>query len=173
MRDRAHVLSRDALGRPSEIQGLIMDITEARRIDRDRREVRKRYRSLVEAIPAMTYLEYASPEAPEETRFAYMSPQIEQILGFTPGEAMNDPLFFVHTLHPDDLERIRAASMRVQKTGEPFDEEFRQMTKDGGFRWIHDRAVLVRDDERSPRLLARGCARHHRPQRGRGQPPPP
>jgi PAS domain S-box-containing protein len=150
VRDRAHVLSRDALGRPTEIQGLLMDVTEARRIDRDRREVRRRYRSLVEAIPAMTYLEYASPDAPRESRFAYMSPQVEQILGFTPEETMADPLFFANTLHPDDVDRIMAESVRVQGTGEPFDEEFRQRTKDGRYRWIHDRAVLVRDDDGSP-----------------------
>ena len=150
VRDRAHVLARDALGRPTEIQGLMMDVTEARRIDRDRREVRRRYRSLVEAIPAMTYLEYASPEAPQESRFAYMSPQVEEILGFTPEETMADPLFFANTLHPDDVDRVMAESMRVQGTGEPFDEEFRQRTKDGRYRWIHDRAVLVRDDDGSP-----------------------
>ena len=150
VRDRAHVLTRDELGRPIEIQGLLMDMTEARRIDRDRREVRRRYRSLVEAIPAMTYLEYASPDAPRESRFAYMSPQVEEILGFTPEETMSDPLFFANTLHPDDLERVMTESMRVQGTGEPFDEEFRQRTKDGRYRWIHDRAVLVRDDDGSP-----------------------
>jgi PAS domain S-box-containing protein len=148
--DQSHVLSRDALGRPTEIQGLVMDVTEARRIARDRREVRRRYRSLVEAIPAMTYLEYASPDAPRESRFAYMSPQVEEILGFTPEETMADPLFFANTLHLDDVDRIMAESMRVQETGEPFDEEFRQRTKDGRYRWIHDRAVLVLDDDGSP-----------------------
>ncbi|HEX5902175.1 MAG TPA: PAS domain-containing protein [Actinomycetota bacterium] len=150
VRDRAHVLTRDELGRPTEIQGLLMDVTDARRIDRDRREVRRRYRSLVEAIPAMTYLEYASPDAPRESRFAYMSPQVEEILGFTPEETMSDPLFLANTLHPDDLERVMTESMRVQGTEEPFDEEFRQRTKDGRYRWIHDRAVLVRDDDGSP-----------------------
>lgn len=152
VRDRAHVLSRDALGRPREIQGLVVDITEARRIEQERREVRKRYRSLVEAIPAITYLEHTSPDAPEESRFAYVSPQVEQILGFTPDEVTSDPLFFDRTVHPTDLERIRAANARAETTGEPFDEEFRQMTKGGGFRWMHDRAVLVRDDDGTPRF---------------------
>ena len=50
------------------------------------------------------------PEAPEESRFAFVSPQIEEILGFTPEEATSDPFFFERTLHPDDLPRIRAAN---------------------------------------------------------------
>jgi PAS domain S-box-containing protein len=152
VRDRAHVLARDALGRPIQIQGLVMDVTDARRIDQERREARTRYRSLVEAIPAITYLEHATPEAQGESRFAFVSPQIEQILGFTPEEATSDPRFFERNLHPDDLERIRDANTRAESTGEPFDEEFRQMTKDGGIRWMHDRAVLVRDDDGTPRF---------------------
>ena len=152
VRDKAHVLARDSLGRPIEIQGLVVDVTDARRIDRERREARERYRSLVEAIPAMTYLEHASPGAPEESRFAFMSPQIERILGFTPDEATSDPHFFERTLHPDDLPRIREANVRAESTGEPFDEEFRVMTKGGEIRWMHDRAVLVRDEDGAPRF---------------------
>ena len=152
VRDQAHVLARDALGRPTEIQGLVVDVTEARTIDRERREARVRYRSLVEAIPAITYLEHAAPDAPEESRYAFLSPQIEPILGFTPDEATSDPRFLLRTLHPDDLERIREANVRAEVTGEPFDEEFRRLTKDGQIRWMHDRAVLVRDDDGAPRF---------------------
>lgn len=152
VRDQAHVLARDALGRPTVLQGLVLDVTEARRIDRERREARVRYRSLVEAIPAITYVEHASPAAPEESRFAFVSPQIERILGFTPDEATSDPRFFERTLHPDDLPRIREANARAESTGEPFDEEFRQLTKGGEIRWMHDRAVLVREDDGSPRF---------------------
>jgi PAS domain S-box-containing protein len=152
IRDQGHVLARDALGRPTVLQGLVLDVTDARRIDRERREARVRYRSLVEAIPAITYLEHAGPGAPEEYRFAFVSPQIEQILGFTPDEATSDPHFFERILHPDDLPRIREANARAESTGEPFDEEFRQLTKDGQIRWMHDRAVLVRDDDGAPRF---------------------
>ena len=152
VRDQGHVLARDALGRPTVLQGLVLDVTDARRIDRERREARVRYRSLVEAIPAITYLEHASPGAPEESRFAFVSPQIERILGFNPDEATSDPHFFERTLHPDDLPRIRVANARAESTGEPFDEEFRQLTKGGEIRWMHDRAVLVRDDDGAPRF---------------------
>jgi PAS domain S-box-containing protein len=152
VRDQGHVLARDALGRPTVLQGLVLDVTDARRIDRERREARVRYRSLVEAIPAITYVEHASPEAPEESRFAFVSPQIERILGFTPDEATSDPHFFERTLHPEDLPRIREANARAESTGEPFDQEFRQLTKGGEIRWMHDRAVLVRDDDGAPQF---------------------
>ncbi|MEX2421575.1 MAG: PAS domain-containing protein [Actinomycetota bacterium] len=53
-------------------------------------------------------------------------------------------------MHPDDRERIGEANARAEGTGEPFDEEFRQLTKDGRIRWMHDRAVLVRDELGAP-----------------------
>jgi len=152
VRDQAHVLGRDALGRANQIQGLVVDVTDARTIDRERREARVRYRSLVEAIPAITYIEHASPQAPVESRFAFVSPQIERILGFTPDEATSDPHFIERTLHPDDLPRMREALARAESTAEPFDEEFRQVTKGGETRWMHDRAVLVRDEDGAPRF---------------------
>jgi PAS domain S-box-containing protein len=152
VRDQAHVLGRDALGRANQVQGLVVDVTDVRTIDRERREARVRYRSLVEAIPAITYIEHANPQAPVESRFAFVSPQIERILGFTPDEATSDPHFIERTLHPDDLPRMREALARAESTAEPFDEEFRQVTKGGETRWMHDRAVLVRDEDGAPRF---------------------
>ena len=148
--DRAHVLSWDVSGRPAQFQGLLTDVTEARRLDRERRAAEERYRSLVEALPAITYIEHTSPHAPAESHYAYVSPQIEAILGYTPDEATSDPNFLERTVHPEDRERIQAANARSERSGEMFDEEFRQLTRDGRTRWMHDRAVLVRDELGEP-----------------------
>jgi PAS domain S-box-containing protein len=155
--DRATLLSRDEYARPHLFQGVMIDVTarklaeaKAAQTERERLAADRRYRTLIEAIPAITYVEHATPEAPEESRFSYVSPQVEDILGYTPEEATADPHFFDRTLHPDDRDRIRAANVRCEETGEPFDEEFRQITKDGRVRWIHDRAVLVRDEAGTP-----------------------
>ena len=45
---------------------------------------------------------------------------------------MADPLFFANTLHPDDVDRVMAESMRVQGTGEPFDESSGSGRRTGG-----------------------------------------
>jgi PAS domain S-box-containing protein len=152
VRDQAHVLTRDAAGRPTEIQGLVTDETEKKRAVRKRRDAERRYRSLVEAIPAITYIEYPAPDSPRDSRYAYVSPQIEEMLGYTSEEATSDPRFLEHTVHPDDMERVSDANARAEVTGEPFDEEFRRIGKDGRVLWTHDRAVLVRDDEGNPRF---------------------
>ena len=45
-----------------------------------------------------------------------------------------------------------AANTYSEETGEPFNEEFRIVRRDGRVVWLDSRAVLVRDDEGNPRF---------------------
>ncbi|MGH2573247.1 MAG: PAS domain-containing protein, partial [Actinomycetota bacterium] len=60
------------------------DVTQQRRSEESVREAESRYRTLVEHIPAVTYIE--DLEGPATT--LYMSPQAESLLGYTPAEFM-------------------------------------------------------------------------------------
>ncbi|MGH2589960.1 MAG: PAS domain-containing protein, partial [Actinomycetota bacterium] len=149
VRDHGTVLSRDVLGRPKEIQGLLIDATAATRAEQERDEAEVRYRSLVEQIPAVTYVEIPGDDA-KEVRFAYLSPQAERIFGTPVEDLISDPGHFGRMLHPDDRDRVLAANARSDQTGEPFDEEYRILRPDGVQVWLHSRATLVRDDEGAP-----------------------
>jgi PAS domain S-box-containing protein len=149
VRDHGTVLSRDALGRPKEIQGLVIDATAATRAEQERDEAEVRYRALVEQIPAVTYIEIPGGGA-NEVRFAYLSPQAERILGMSVEQLISDPGHFGRMLHPDDRDRVLAANARSDETGEPFDQEYRILRPDGIQVWLHSRATLVRDDEGMP-----------------------
>jgi PAS domain S-box-containing protein len=149
VRDHGSVVTRDALGRPKEIQGLVVDSTAAKRAEQERDDAEVRYRALLEQLPAVTYVEIPSYE-PDEVRFAYLSPQAERIFGVPVDGLVGDPGHFRRMLHPDDRERVLAANARSEETGEPFDEEFRIVRPDGTHVWLHSRATLVRDDEERP-----------------------
>lgn len=150
IRDRGRVLERDAAGRPKVMQGLVEDITDERRASESVREAQERYRTLVEQIPAMVYIEAPAP-GPGESHFLYLAPQIETIIGYTVQDFTDDPTQFGRLLHPQDRERIVAADARAGETGEPFDEEYRVIAKDGRIVWLHSRAVLIRDEDGRPR----------------------
>jgi PAS domain S-box-containing protein len=149
--DQARLLSRDALGRPKEIQGLVIDLTDAHRAEHERREAEHLYRTLVEQLPAITYIESPSPK-PDESRLVYLSPQAERLLGYTTEELVADPGHLGRMLHPDDRERVIAENARSEATGEPFDSEYRVIARGGRVVWLHSRAVLVRDDAGNPRF---------------------
>jgi PAS domain S-box-containing protein len=98
----------------------------------------------------MVYVE-ASTGDPGEIHFLYLSPQTEAIIGYTAEELIADPAHLERMLHPEDRARIIAADTRADVTGEPFDEEYRVIAKDGRIVWLHSSAVLVTDDEGRPR----------------------
>ena len=114
--------------------------------ERDKAEVRvsqaeRNYRSLVEQLPLVMYINRLD----ETSSCVYMSPQIEDLVGYTPLECMSDPEFFVKILHPDDRERTRAAHLRAYETGESFSIKYRILAKDGRAVWVHDEITIAKD----------------------------
>lgn len=105
------------------------------------------YRSLVERVPAIVYVD---PAGPEPTSPTYVSPFIETLLGYTPEVATGDPQWWAKTLHPDDRERVLAEWTKSDETGEPYTGEYRLIAADGRSVWIRDEAVLLRDEEGKP-----------------------
>jgi diguanylate cyclase (GGDEF)-like protein/PAS domain S-box-containing protein len=103
-----------------------------------------RYRALVEHIPAVTYIDAVD----EVSSAVYMSPQVERMLGYAPEEWLVDPSFFLKLLHPGDRERVLAENERTNRSGEPFEMEYRLIARDGRTIWVRDEAVLVKDGDR-------------------------
>lgn len=151
VRDRGRVLERDPFGRPRVLQGLAVDIMDERQTSESMREAHERYQTLVEQLPAIVYIEGPSA-APGESHFLYLSPQTQDIVGYSAEDLMADPAHFGRMLHPEDRERVLAANARAEETSEPFDEEYRIVARDGRTVWLHSRAVLVRDDAGRPRF---------------------
>ncbi len=110
-------------------------------IDRNLREAETRYRTLVEQIPAVVYIDSTD----ELSSAIYMSPQSEPMLGYRPEEWVADRELWVKLLHPDDRERAIAENNRTNQTGDPFCMEYRLLARDGRVVWVRDVAVMVRD----------------------------
>jgi len=105
------------------------------------------YRYLVERLPAIVY----AAELGEGGRWRYVSPQIEEILGYTPEEWLADPDLWASLLHPEDRERALAQETR-KTLGDrnPPPVDYRMLTRDGGTVWILDEAVLEPDESGAP-----------------------
>ena len=106
----------------------------------------KKYRTLAEQIPAITYI----ADVDEAGSVRYVSPQIEQILGFSPEEWLADPELWSKQIHPDDRARVLAEYKSSCEKGQPFQSEYRCLTYDGQIVWCYNNAVLVKDDDGKP-----------------------
>jgi diguanylate cyclase (GGDEF)-like protein/PAS domain S-box-containing protein len=119
---------------------------ERQRTEETRRFVEQQYRSIVEHIPAVTYIDAVN----EQAAAVYVSPQIERLLGYSQQEWLADADLWPKILHPDDRARALAENARHNETGEPFVLEYRMFTKDGRVVWVFDQASLVRDEHGTP-----------------------
>jgi len=115
------------------------------------RQVEERYRQLVEGIPAVLYA--ARPDASFAT--TYISPYIETLVGYSPGEWTGDDDVWSHRIHPDDQERVLADWKRALDDRCAGTSEYRLTTKAGRVVWVRDTRSLTRDSQGRP-LEVRG-----------------
>jgi PAS domain S-box-containing protein len=146
-RDEA-VVVHDAEGTPVYWQGVMYDVTADHAREARLRDAEARYRTLVEQLPAIVYSEDVESD---QLRLVYVNPRVQELLGITPEEWMADSNLWYRMMHPDDIERVRAENERTERTGEPFMAEYRMIARDGREVWFGDEAVLVVDDDGSPR----------------------
>jgi diguanylate cyclase (GGDEF)-like protein/PAS domain S-box-containing protein len=121
------------------------DVERQRKISADE-IMGDRYRSIVEHIPAVTYIDALDDAAST----LYVSPQVEELLGYAPEEWMSDRDLWLRIIHPDDRARAMAENQRHNETGEGFSLDYRVYRKDGRLAWIHDEARMVRDERGTP-----------------------
>ncbi len=122
------------------IVGTVIDITARKQAEAALRETEERYRTLVERLPAITYV--AALDAESST--LYTSPQVESLLGFSQAEWVGDPIRWLKQLHPDDREQVLADVERMRTNTAPVASEYRMLTRDGRAVWFRDESSLIR-----------------------------
>jgi PAS domain S-box-containing protein len=133
--------------RPS--RGLPMSADEREEAETKLRTAELRYRTLVEQIPAVTFMAVLG----EGENEVYVSPYIEALLGFTQQEWLEDPFLWYSQLHPDDRALWYEEFARGCQTGGPFRAECRLIARDGHIVWVHGEARLIKDEVGRPLFL--------------------
>src|SRR5579859_3780516 len=110
----------------------------------DLRESEQSYRLLADNVTDVISL--ASPDG----KRLYVSPSIERILGFAPGELMATPNY--KYMHPDDTNMVQAFIASVTQETGPKTLDYRVFCKDGSFIWAE--TTFTRLNDGSGRLLA-------------------
>jgi diguanylate cyclase (GGDEF)-like protein/PAS domain S-box-containing protein len=109
------------------------------------REHKKNLEFLVNHVPVVVY----KAETGQAGRWWYVSPQIEQLLGYTPEEWLKDPSLWWKRIHPDDRDQVLAdEESSLTGTASHSDPvQYRMVTRDGRTVWVNDDASVIRDDQ--------------------------
>jgi diguanylate cyclase (GGDEF)-like protein/PAS domain S-box-containing protein len=112
-------------------------------------EAEAKYRTLVEQIPAVVYLDPVSEDADS----IYVSPQVIDLLGVTQDEWLTDPYCWRSHVHPDDIDRAWDEYREAYSSHEPLNHEYRMVHEDGTVKWVLEQAFPIRDENGNPWLV--------------------
>ncbi len=121
---------------------LLDEIQERNHIEEALSVSERKYRALVERIPAVTYV--VRGHLREST--LYVSPQIERILGLTPLEWTADPDRWCAHIHPEDRKSVLDSWSAAVERRTGFSLEYRIVARDGDVLWFHDEASPLEND---------------------------
>jgi PAS domain S-box-containing protein len=112
-------------------------------------ESENRYRTLIEHIPAITYIAKL-----DNLRTPYFFNQhVNKLLGFAPEEFLRQPDFWQQQIHPDDRIRVNNAIALCIGSHKPLNVEYRMLTRNKEALWFLDEATIVCDLDGIPTML--------------------
>ena len=130
-------------GEPLYRQGVLRDVTAEELATRAQGEAEQRFRTMVEQLPMAVYI-----DQPDDTfTNVYISPQIEEILGYPVDQWVGNPEMFPAVLHPKDRDRVLAEQREWLGRGGEYRGEYRLVTQDGSEVWIREESKVVTGDD--------------------------
>jgi PAS domain S-box-containing protein len=114
------------------------DIRDRLQAEHARAEAETKYRTLIEQVAAVSYI----AELGIQGQWHYVSPQVEDMFGFTPEEWLAGSTNWTSHIPVEDHPVVEAAE-EASTRGERFQAEYRIIHKDGRVIWVSDTAVVV------------------------------
>jgi len=107
-------------------------------------EAEAKFQALVEHLPAIVY----TADFGADGLWSYVSPSLQQLLGYSPEEWTSDPDLFFNRVHPDDRAKYLAEENRSRRTHRAFSVEYRLISRHGRVVWVRDEASVVTEEGR-------------------------
>ena len=127
-------------------EDLFADIEARKETEKKLKESETKFKTLVERLPAATYMAGLDRSG----AIIYMSPQAQEMFGYSLDEWIGTPGLWVRLLHPDDRQRVIGEYLKSIEDGRPFAADYRVVRKDGKVIWCRDEAVVLMDESGVP-----------------------
>jgi len=124
---------KDAQGNPQSELVIISDVTEQRKIRREKEEESRFLKTLLSNFPGMVY----RCGLDEEWTMLYVSQGGLALTGYRPEDLIgNQIVSYASLIHPEDHDRVWQIIAEATKQQQPFELEYRIHTADGQEKWI-------------------------------------
>ena len=127
---------------------IFYDLSKRRQAERDVLAGRAREALILRALPVVMY----SAKPSGDYGALWVSENIEAVTGYSPRFFLDDSSLWASRLHPRDHERVL---MEFEKLPEASTlvTEYRWQVHSGGYRWLRDEAVLIRQSDGTPQEI--------------------
>lgn len=137
LHDVVYVLMEE--GQPTELIGIMIDITEKKRAEEALRRGEDQLRKVVDVIPQQIW------SGPADGSLDFCNDRWRSEMGLSLEELQDDG--WQRMLHPDDRKQVLEAWQESVRSGTPYEQEERHRMRDGQYRWFLCRGVPLRDSE--------------------------
>lgn len=117
------------------------ELNDRKETEETLRETETLYRTLVEQTSIVVYRDAPLSSAPS----LYISPQIENLIGYTVEEWMSESFFWKKVIYPDDVKKVLDWVEYYIDKKVNTSLEYRMVTKSGEVRWVRDETVIVKN----------------------------
>ena len=144
--DRAFPIC-DSAGIVYRIVGLAEDITDQVQVQEFLRASQERLELVIQGSHDGFWDGHVLPDEPWSSPHTpvWWSPRVKTMLGYTDEEFPDVLGSWASRLHPEDADRIFAALTAHVERRDPFDVEYRLLTKGGTYGWFHARGQAIWD----------------------------
>lgn len=129
-------------GKCIRIYGSAQDITQRKATEKALMESRNKFQTLVQSIEGIVW------EGNAQTfEMTFVSPQVREVLGFSPEEYLSQPFFWENHIHPDDRQRCIDYCRTQTRLCKNYFFDYRMIRADGTIIWIKDVVSIITENE--------------------------
>ncbi|MFL6336197.1 MAG: PAS domain S-box protein [Pyrinomonadaceae bacterium] len=147
---------RDQSGRLVGASTVARDISAQKRADEEHARLarlveheRGRLKNLVADVPGVVWEAWGEPDEASQ-RIDFVSDYVEQMLGYTVGEWLSTPNFWLTIVHPEDHDRAASEARAIFEGREGGTSHFRWVRKDGRAVHVESQSRVILDERGEP-----------------------
>ncbi|MCC5615220.1 PAS domain S-box protein [Nostoc sp. CHAB 5836] len=128
-----------------EISELQAALRERKHVEQELRLANERLQYLLTSSPVVIY----SSKISEDFSTTFISENVKEMIGYEAREFIENPSFWLHHVHPEDIELILGKFSQLLEQ-EYVSYEYRLLHADGTYHWFYEKVRLIRDEADHP-----------------------